>query len=60
MRKPIEIEVVNAGNCMICSKPIKLAVTRGYSKLPNIFFCRECESKLEHDGKRPESEEAVK
>ena len=57
MRKPIEIEVVNAGNCMICSKPIKLAVTRGYSKLPNIFFCRECESKLEHDGKRPESED---
>lgn len=52
----MKIEVVNAGKCMICGKPIKLAVPKGYSKLPNIFFCKECESKLKYDRKRPESE----
>jgi hypothetical protein len=54
----MEIEVVNAGNCMICGKPIKLEVPEDSNKLPNIFFCKECEPKLEYDLKRPESEVA--
>ncbi len=47
----MEIKVVNAGKCMICGKPIKLVIPRGYdnSKLPNIFFCRECEQELDED-----------
>lgn len=52
----MEIKVVNAGNCMICGKPIKLAVPRGHNKLPNIFFCKECEPKLEYDLKRRNNE----
>lgn len=45
----MNIKVINAGNCMICGNPIKLAVPRGYSEFPNIFFCRECEQKLDED-----------
>lgn len=52
----MKIEVVNAGNCIICGKPIKLAVPIGYSKLSNICFCKKCGPKLKYDRKRPESE----
>lgn len=52
----MEIKVITAGKCMICGKPIKLVVPRGYNKLPDIFFCRKCEPELEYDEKRPESE----
>lgn len=45
----MKIKVVNAGNCMICGKPIKLSIPRDYSKLPNVFFCRECEQELDKD-----------
>ncbi len=51
----MKIKVVNAGNCMICGKPIKLAVPIDHDKLPNVFFCRKCEPELKYDGKRPES-----
>ena len=53
----MDIKVVNAGKCIICGKPIKLVVPRGYSKLPNVFFCRGCEPENEYDLKRPECEE---
>lgn len=52
----MKIEVVNAGNCMACGKPIKLVVPIGYNKLLNVFFCRECESKLEYEQKKAETE----
>ena len=42
----MEIKVVNAGDCMICGKQIQLVVPRGYNKLPNIFFCPECEKRI--------------
>lgn len=50
----MEFEVVKVGNCMICRKSIKVVVPIGYDKLPNIWFCRECEPQLEYDRKRPE------
>lgn len=53
----MKIKVVNAGKCMICGKPIKLAVPIDYNKLPNVFFCRKCEPELKYDQKRPESED---
>lgn len=55
----MEIKVVNAGKCMICGKPIKIVVHRGYGKLPNICFCRECEPELKHDRKRLKSKEGA-
>jgi len=56
-KEGLKIEVVNAGNCMICGKPIKLAVPIDYNKLPDIFFCRKCGPELKYDLKRPEREE---
>lgn len=53
----MEIKVVNAGKCMICGKPIKLAVPISHDKWPNIFFCKKCEPELKYDRKRTESEE---
>jgi uncharacterized protein YlaI len=34
---------------MICGKEIKIVTKRKNNKLPNIFFCRECEQKLDED-----------
>ena len=42
----MNIKVINAGNCMICGKEIKIVASRGNNKLPNIFFCPECEKKV--------------
>ena len=50
------IKVVNAGKCIICGKPIKLAVPIYHDEMPNILFCRKCEPELSYDLKRPESE----
>jgi len=47
----LNIKVVNAGKCMMCGKPIKIVVHRGYSKLPNILFCEECENKRQKEEK---------
>ena len=43
----MNIKVINAGKCIICGKPIELEDTKDTDKLPNIFFCRECEQKIE-------------
>ena len=42
----MKIKVVNAGNCILCGKPIELKDTKDTDKLPNIFFCQECEKKI--------------
>ena len=43
----INLEVINAGNCMVCGKPIILPIKRGGSyKLPDIFFCKTCKIKI--------------
>jgi uncharacterized protein YlaI len=34
---------------MICGKEIKIVTKRKNNKFPNIFFCKECEQKLEED-----------
>lgn len=34
-----KIKVVNAGNCMMCGKPIEVDESEAF---PNIFFCKEC------------------
>ena len=49
----MKIKIVNAGNCIICGKPIKLVVpitTVNFAK--NICFCRKCEPELECGRKR--------
>ena len=40
------IKVINAGNCMLCGREIKIAARRGNSKFPNIFFCPKCERRV--------------
>lgn len=47
----MEIKVVNAGNCVICGREIKIDIKRGDNKLPNIFFCPECERQRMRKGK---------
>ena len=42
----MNIDIVNAGNCMICGKPIEIVPVRGSCKFPNIFFCSECEKEV--------------
>jgi len=57
VKKNTGIEVVDAGNCIICGKPLKLAVFPGSGEpCESIFFCKECGQILKHDQKRPESE----
>jgi len=50
----LNIKVVNAGKCMMCGKPIKLVVHRGYRKLPNILFCEECDQKRQEQENKEE------
>lgn len=40
------IKVINAGNCMLCGQEIKIAISRGNNKFPDIFFCPECERRV--------------
>ena len=52
------IEVINAGNCMICGREIKIVTKGGNNKFPNIFFCPRCEKwRLKKDKTQAESEE---
>lgn len=48
------IKVINAGNCILCGREIKITVRRGNNKFPDIFFCPECEQKV----KKAESQES--
>ena len=54
MRKNLNIKVINAGKCMMCGKPIKLVAPGGYSKLPNILFCEECDKKRQEQESKEE------
>lgn len=38
----LNFKVINAGNCIICGRPIEFVITRGTSKFPNIFLCQDC------------------
>lgn len=49
----MDIKVVNAGNCMICGSEIKIIATRGNNKFPNIFFCPQCEKRIERENANP-------
>ena len=54
----MNIKVINAGNCMICGKPINPVVSRDNGKLPDIFFCPRCAKQIVKKGKpQIESEE---
>ena len=44
----MKLKVINAGNCMICGKPIELVDTDS-EKLPDIFFCSECAKKIKKE-----------
>ena len=54
----IDINVVNAGNCIICGKPIEIVpvpVIRNY-RFSDIFFCPECEKKASNERREKEDE----
>jgi hypothetical protein len=42
----MDIKVINAGNCVICGREIKIVARRSRGKLPNIFFCTRCEHRI--------------
>lgn len=51
-------KIINAGNCVICGREIKIDTKRDNNKLPNIFFCPKCERQRVKKGKpRAESED---
>ena len=41
----MSIKVINAGNCMICGREIKIVTNKEKEKYPNIFFCPRCEKR---------------
>ena len=45
-RPTMDIKVINAGNCRICGREIKIVATRGNNKFPNIFFCPKCDEEM--------------
>jgi len=53
------IKVINAGNCMICGREIKIVTKRENNKFPNIFFCHECEKRRLKKGKSQAESEDV-
>lgn len=46
------IKVVNAGNCILCGKPIKLSDSKENNELPNIFFCPKCNEQIVKESKK--------
>lgn len=41
----MDIKIINAGNCVLCGRKIKVTKQRN-NKLPNIFFCPRCERRI--------------
>lgn len=39
----IDIKVVNAGNCIICGREIKIVTRKEHYNFPNILFCQKCD-----------------
>lgn len=54
----MNIKVINAGNCMICGREIKIVAKRENNKFPNIFFCSRCEKQRVKKGK-PQGKERI-
>lgn len=53
----MNIKVINAGNCIICGREIKIDTKKENDKFPNIFFCSRCEERrVRKDKAQPESE----
>lgn len=53
----MEIKVINAGNCIICGREIKIVARRGNGKTPNIFFCQSCVHRVSKEKYKAESED---
>ncbi len=51
----IEVKVINAGNCMLCGREIKIVTKRKNTKLLNVLFCPRCEKRRMEKGK-PQAE----
>ena len=49
--KRVEFKVINAGNCMMCGKPIEVDESEPF---PDLLFCKECSKKVKQ---RAESED---
>lgn len=57
MRIKMNVKVINAGNCMVCGREIKIITKKNNNKFPNIFFCPKCEKQRVNKGKPQESED---
>jgi len=42
----LNIQVINAGNCMRCGREIEIVTKRSINKFPDIFFCPKCAKKM--------------
>jgi len=45
----MKIKVINAGNCMLCGREIKIKANVISNELPNVLFCSECENKIKEN-----------
>lgn len=43
------IKVINAGNCVICGRKIKIVTKKKNDIFPNIIFCPRCEKRIERE-----------
>lgn len=42
----MNVQFINAGNCIICGREIKVVAKRGNNKFTDIIFCPRCEGKI--------------
>ena len=42
----MNIKIINAGNCILCGREIKIVTNKKSDKFPKIFFCPRCEHRV--------------
>lgn len=50
-KNTIELKVITSGNCLFCKRPIRLVVSRGNNKFPDVFVCDQCALKMKGENK---------
>lgn len=52
----MKFKVINAGNCMLCGRKIKIVAKRDSNKFPSVFFCSRCERRRVNKDKAERSD----
>lgn len=52
----MNIKIINAGNCILCGREIKIVTNKKSDKFPKIFFCPRCEHRVNKEKRKAESE----